>query len=91
MARPGERQIERGKTFKRNTGSSPNGVANAWLSRHRGQGVSVLYQGSELCRGILVAFDAYSLEVDEGPRAKDTTLVFKGPGMEVVELVVHDS
>lgn len=84
MARPGERQIEDGREYKKATGSSPNGVANSWLAARRGREVRVVYRDELLVEGELVGFDSYSLEVrlpyDE------TALVFKGPGIVIFAL-----
>lgn len=79
--KPGDRQIERGRDFKQNTGSSPNGVANKWLSSMRGRHITVYGpSGESLAAGALVGFDAYSIEMQFKEEA-DTVLVFKGPGM----------
>jgi len=80
MAKPGDRQIDRGKEFKDNTGSSPNGVANAWLSKRRGERVRIERDATILCSGILLGFDAYSMLITDGEVER---LVFKGPGVVV--------
>lgn len=76
--KPGQRQIQSGREWKQNTGSSPNGVGNAWLSKRRGQNICVKCCGVEIAAGELSAFDAYCMEVSG-------QLVMKGPGVVVVD------
>jgi len=80
-SKPGDRQIDRGRSFKDNTGSTPNGVANRWLSARIGEQLRIEKDGKLLCKGLLVGFDAYSfLIVDKSVER----LVFKGPGTVIV-------
>ena len=76
---PGQRQIQQGREFKDNTGSSPNGVANSFLSSLRGKKVAVLIDDGEYT-GVLIGFDSFSIKLEDldGPY-----LIFKGPGMIV--------
>jgi len=78
--KPGDRQIADGRKFKEATGSSPNGVANSYLSKLRGQSV-VLKHGEIELEGRLLSFDSYSLLIDDDELGE--TLVFKGPGLVV--------
>lgn len=81
ITRSGERQVESGKEYKKNTGSSPNGVANSWLARHRGTKIKITFQSdSAEMVGVLLGFDAYSLEIGD---SEGSFLVFKGPGLVV--------
>jgi hypothetical protein len=90
MPNPGERQIERGREFKDNTGSSPNGVANKWLAQRRGCEVAVQRPGQLELVGELIGFDAYSvlIRVEVAISHDDSEpmdmLIFKGPGVTVV-------
>lgn len=80
--RPGDRQIEDGKLFRRSVGSSPNGVSNGWFSRHIGKSISAYLGDLRIVRGVLVGFDSYSVEIQRDTADADTVLLFKGPGLE---------
>jgi sRNA-binding regulator protein Hfq len=78
--KPGQRQEDQNRTFKAESGSSPNGVANQWLAQRRGKDVWVSLSHGEEIVGRLAAFDAYSLRLEVGATS---VLVFKGPGVVV--------
>ena len=80
--KPGERQIVEGRVFKRDVGSSPNGVANAYLAAARGKDVVIEHNNECIMTGTLIAFDAYSLEIKPNGLVR-TVLIFKGPGVVV--------
>lgn len=81
--KPGDRQIEDGKVFRKDTGASPNGTANQYLAAAKGKQIVIRNQDLDvLSRGELVAFDAYSMAVQEGDRPFPT-LLFKGPGLKI--------
>jgi len=80
-ARPGDRQLLDNAAHKLHLGSTPNGVANQFLSMCRAKHVTVRSEGG--CHeGTLLAFDAYSMLI-----ARDGdhlhVLIFKGPGVSV--------
>ena len=78
--RPGDRQHADNKQHKRDLGSSPNGVANQFLSALRDKKVTVYLGSTAIAIGTLVRFDAYSMVVLVGGVER---LVFKGPGVVV--------
>lgn len=78
--RPGDRQHDDNKKHKRDLGSSPNGVANQFLSSVRDKKVSVYLGQDVIAIGTLVRFDAYSMVVLVSGTER---LVFKGPGVVV--------
>lgn len=84
LTRPGRRQEEDGRTFRSNTGSAPNGVANHWLSTRIGKELVVAMPGGERISGVLIAFDSYSLAV-KAVGAEFSVLVFKGPGVVICD------
>ena len=85
----GERQEADNKSHKAEYGASPNGVANRWLARHKGEIIGIKFPGEgpgATMSGKLIAFDAYSLLVrvmDPNHDVEDR-LIFKGPGVVVV-------
>ena len=73
---PGDRQAADNKAYKAATGSSPNGVANAYLAQLRGKRVQIRLPDGSSEAGTLIAFDAYTVQIDEA-------LFFKGPGVSI--------
>lgn len=62
-------------------GSSPNAVANKYLASLRDREVVITSEAFRR-QGKLLAFDLYSLLIQEGGLS-EPTLVFKGPGVAV--------
>lgn len=78
------RQIEQGREFKKDLGSSPNGVSNSWLKQRGGQFVTVWGDRKLIAEGTLLAFDLFTLELAvENSGKLESWLVFKGPGIVV--------
>lgn len=84
LTRPGLRQETDGRAFRGNTGSSPNGVANNWLSTRIGKPIAITMPTGTTIEGFLLAFDAYSIAI-KNPKAEFSVLVFKGPGVVVCD------